>query len=120
MTTKYTKQDALAFIAISGTTRGLTVNTRIAVTDGYDYDLKLGKHVVNDQGRHAANRSRIMKAHLFCLSLGFRVNRQRTCKKSFICYIHTDDTIRTTAFHCAGRVYVGRSTTEMVAEFKNG
>lgn len=77
MTTKYTLQDGLAFVVITGTKRFLTWRTSVAMIGYEDLDLETVRNVVNEEGMELARRSRIWKAHEHMLSLGFTADRDR-------------------------------------------
>lgn len=82
---KYTIQNALAFLAITRSLRGIHINTRIALNGYYDleeYQVRYGKdeepltlhrYALTEAGWALARKSRLWKAHEQLVGLGFKV-----------------------------------------------
>jgi hypothetical protein len=83
---KYTLQSALAFLAITRSTRGLHINTRIAMHGYYELEeyqvsygsdsepLTLHRYKLNEAGWELAKKSRLWKAHQELVDLGFKID----------------------------------------------
>lgn len=118
---------ALAFIAISGTKRGLHLNTRMKLdTDLATYEMEpTFRHVVTEKGMELARRSRLWKAHEDITARGFSLRSDRKHTLGHLSYHKFDES--TGKFVCgfvskSGTVYVDdeRGRAKIVAEFKNG
>jgi len=121
VTTKYTLQDGLAFVVITGTKRFLTWRTSVAMIGYEDLDLETVRNVVNEEGMELARRSRIWKAHEHMLSLGFTADRDRRRNTPRFIYYKAEDGRH--GFISKGSVWVSPAnkwSSEKVATFKNG
>uniref|UniRef100_A0AB74UH85 Uncharacterized protein n=1 Tax=Caulobacter phage BL57 TaxID=3348355 RepID=A0AB74UH85_9VIRU len=118
-TSPATLSRALAYLAISGGTSCLTINTRVAMHPYYDLVprvLKLGEtelttHVykLNAEGKALAEKSKLWRGHQKLLDMGFQFKKNRRRQSSrFLSYEHAEHMERKSlrgAFISGDRVY---------------
>ena len=125
MATKYTIQDALAYIAVTGDRRGLHIGTRIELHEFVvfrDIDTVLDEvkstgerarwYELNSSGEERARKSRLWKAHCQLAEMGFTPAAHRPHKPGFILYTHKTDGGRTAFTGKHGRAYAEMSFRE--------
>ncbi len=133
MTTKYTLQDALAFVAITGHKKFLHIHTRIALTpDLVSFqveDLNQPMYQLTAEGWKLAQQSRFWKAHSQLASMGFLVDVARRNKPGHVSYKYTEETKRCAFTGKHGRVYASMEQNEagnwswkmaLIGEHRNG
>lgn len=121
-TTKYTLQDALAYVAITGGKRSLTVDTRISLYPYLnDLDVNTLTYTLNEEGRTLAFRSRLWKAHEFLFNRGYRLETHRKTRLSHLTYVLRDEdgkVVRTAFTGRHGSVYEDQNEGMRSWEFK--
>lgn len=123
MTSKYTILNALAYVAITGSQRGLTHRTRWAIQHLVQMNISpTGPlYILTDEGRELLPQSRFWKAHLYLLEQGFTHNPRYRETLRFVSYYHTEDDNRSAFTGSTGAVFIGeRFKTDYVKQFKNG
>jgi len=88
--TMRTTENALAFIAITGSAKYLHVNTRIAITRLERFNVETCRHEVTNEGMILARSTAMWRAHQRMLALGFRLAANYNHKPSFILYRHPE------------------------------
>ena len=125
MATKYTISSALAYIAITGTKRGLSINTRLAVDEFVTFqceDLNKPTYGLTPEGLELAKTSRLWKAHECLLGMGYYLRVGRRPKPGLLTYETEDGQVGFTGKH--GRVYASnpefKHLCKFITQFKNG
>ncbi|AFU86781.1 hypothetical protein D869_gp133 [Caulobacter phage CcrRogue] len=95
---------ALAYLAITGGTNCLTINTRIALHPYHKLvpvtykigDTELTRHVykLTDEGQALAEKSKLWKGHQKLVEMGFKFQARRRQSSRFLSYDHATDDCR--------------------------
>ena len=78
MATHETIQRTLAFLLITGSKRGLTYASRVAIMPWTEYEeTGMRREILTEEGERIAKAHKMWKAHEALLALGFEVEPQR-------------------------------------------
>jgi hypothetical protein len=112
MTTKYTLQDSLAYVALTGSTAGLRTSTR-QTAQPY-FERRGAKPKLNAAGRALAQRSRYHKAAMDLQEKGFSVDDAQPGKV----VLRSPDGVIAEVDR-KGRA-IRKDTGEVIAHYRNG